>query len=229
MPRIKETERKVLTTDKGPATLVVPEKTNRNQPRTLPASVQLYGGKEVKMIISPDDYLIDLDGVYRWSPGRVRAAWEHAYSGLYDAVRWGAPAKIVVVCGIPASGKSTWIRKNRKSNTVYFDACLDLPWKRKKILNLIEDAAKKAPPNAALTIDLVWCHTDVIQAHRWNEQRTPDRRVPREVIEKMASCFAQNEPNGEAEGFDSYRVILRSVEPTPIRGSFWRVIDNQLG
>jgi predicted kinase len=174
------------------------------------------------VIISPDDYLTDLDGVYRWSPARVKAAWEHARSGLHDAVLWGAPTKVVVVCGIPASGKSTWIRKNRESNTVYFDACLDLPWKRKKILNLIEDAAKNAPTTAALTragrnalprltpaIDLVWCHTDVIQAHRWNEQRTPDRRVPREVIDKMASYFVQNDPDGEAEGFDSYRVIYQ--------------------
>jgi hypothetical protein len=178
------------------------------------------------VIISPDDYLFDLCGKYRWTPERVKAAWEHALSGLYDAVRWGVPAKIVVVCGIPASGKSTWIRENRESNTVYFDACLDLPWKRKKTLNFIKDAAKNRVL-AAPRFDLVWCHTDVTQAHRRNEQRTPDRRVPREVIDKMASCFAHNAPDGKAEGFDSYRAILRPVEPTIIRGSFWRVIDNQ--
>lgn len=168
------------------------------------------------MIISPDDYLTDLDGVYRWSPARVKAAWEHARSGLHDAVRWSEPSKVIVVCGIPASGKSTWIRENREPNTVYFDACLDLPWKREKILRLIRNAAwdhykatNRGRAGVGPRFELVWCHTDVIQAHRWNEQRTPDRRVPREVIDKMASYFVQNDPDGEAEGFDSYRVIYQ--------------------
>jgi len=169
------------------------------------------------VIISPDDYLFDLNGKYRWTPDRVKAAWEHAYSGLHDAVRWTEPRKVVVVCGIPASGKSTWIRKNRESNTVYFDACLDLPWKREKILRLIRNAAwdhykatnQDGRAGVGPRFELVWCNPTPTRAHQWNASRSKDRRVPREIIDKMASYFSANRPNGKREGFDAMKTVYR--------------------
>ena len=156
-------------------------------------------------IISPDEYLFDLDGKYRWTPERVKIAWNRARAALADAVRWTEPCKVVVMCGIPASGKTVWIHATREPNTVYFDACLDLPWKREKILRLIRNEVV----GRTIEVELVWCNTTPTRAHQWNEGRSEDRRVPREIIDKMASYFHANRPNGRREGFDVMKTVYR--------------------
>ena len=156
-------------------------------------------------VISPDDYLFDLYGKYRWTPERVKIAWNRARAALADAVRWTEPRKVVVVCGIPASGKSTWIHANREPNTVYFDACLDLPWKREKSLRLIRSEVV----GRTIEVELVWCNTTPTRAHQWNARRSEDRRVPREIIDKMASYFHANRPDGKREGFDAMKAVYR--------------------
>ena len=41
------------------------------------------------------------------------------------------PEKVVLLMGIPAAGKTTWIRQNALRNRLYLDSTLDSPKKRK--------------------------------------------------------------------------------------------------
>ena len=94
------------------------------------------------MIISPDSYLTDpATGEYRWTPARVKAAWVKAKARFKTVLGWPIkPEKVVLLMGVPASGKSTWLAENADERFLYFDATFDLPWKRKPYIDMARSA-----------------------------------------------------------------------------------------
>ena len=152
------------------------------------------------MIISPNDYLYGVDGKYRWSPQASAQAWKWARAALKDVAFWMNVEEFVVVCGAPSSGKSTWVRNNRKQGVVYFDACFDMPWKRQDIARFIRSHA----PESA-TIGLVWINTSPDLCRARNNANL-DRTTPPEVMSKMIRNFTADRPRQEA-GFDSFLMV----------------------
>ena len=130
------------------------------------------------MIISPDSFLYLPDGTYHWTPSRVKKAWEDTRSLFRKALQWPVkPDAVVLMVGIPASGKSTWLAENADDRNLYVDATFDLPWKRKPWI-----AKARA---AGVPVQIVWFDTPLDVCIERNALRTEDRRIPEDVVKAM--------------------------------------------
>lgn len=145
------------------------------------------------MIISPDSYLME-DGKYVWSIPRVTAAWDSARAAARTALfDWPVkPAKLVLLMGVPASGKTTWLQENEDERCLYIDATFDLPWKRKPWIEMAREAG--------VPITLVYFRTPLDVCLERNALRSVDRMVPEDVVRAMASKMSSCPPTLE-EGF----------------------------
>lgn len=164
-------------------------------------------GKMVSMneaapaIVSPDNYLLTKDGEYVWSPDRVKEAWRKSYEALKARGKDPKYNKVVLMVGIPASGKSTWIKNNKEPGAVYFDATFTNQRARKPVIKMAKDHGMK--------VDAVVMDTPINVCKDRNSCRTTDRAVPDDVIERMASQLAGDPPKMR-EGFDNIRRASKS-------------------
>jgi predicted kinase len=150
------------------------------------------------MIISPDHHLITPDGVYHWTPARVKVAW-HAAKEQFKAALGGPvkPDKVVLLIGVPASGKSTWVAQHEDEGVLYFDACFDLPWKRKPYIDLAH--------SIGVPVEAVWFDTPLAVCVQRNAERSEDRRVPGDILRAMHTKILSSPPT-EREGITLTRV-----------------------
>lgn len=144
-------------------------------------------------IVSPDNYLYTETGEYVWSIDRVKEAWRKAYARLDRLIASGHFTKLVLLVGLPASGKSTWLKSNHERDAIYFDATLTIAQHR---VPLIQKAK-----NAGLTVWAVVMDTPIAVCLDRNRCRTPDRMVPEATIERMQAQLAGSPPR-ESEGID---------------------------
>ena len=152
------------------------------------------------MIISPDTYLYTKDGKYVWSVPRVKAAWDSARAAARRALFEFPvkPDKVVLMMGVPASGKSTWLGKHEDERCLYIDATFDLPWKRKPWIEMAREAG--------VPITLVYFRTPLDVCLERNAQRSSDRQVPEDVIRAMSKKMASAPPVLE-EGFARIDIV----------------------
>ena len=151
------------------------------------------------MIISPDHYLIDEEtGEYVWSPERVKAAWASAKQKLDRVVASPKVTKLVLMVGVPASGKSTWLKAHKEPGAVYFDATFTQAWARAPIIEYAKKAGKK--------VEAVVMMTPIAVCLERNACRPSGRQVPHEVVQKMTQGLAGDPPK-KSEGFDRIRVV----------------------
>lgn len=151
------------------------------------------------IVVSPDHYLIDEDtGEYVWSPERVRAAWGRAYGKLRRLMASPYISTLALLVGIPASGKSTWIRKNAKPGTVYYDATFTIRKHREPVIQMAKEAGKR--------VEAIVMKTPLPVCLDRNACRAPDRQVPHEVVERMHHQLLQDPPD-PSEGFDRIRYV----------------------
>ena len=143
--------------------------------------------------VSPDHHLETPNGRV-WSAERGKQAWESAYGELESRLRAiGANGKLYVVCGIQASGKSTWISRNvvaLGSHAVFFDAALPSRKHRTRALDL---ASQYSIPAIA-----VWVNVPIEVALQRNARRCTDEQIPEETIRHVLSLL---EPPSVEEGF----------------------------
>jgi len=144
-------------------------------------------------IISPDHYLYTPSGEYVWSPAGVKAAWAQADAKLAQVLKNPKYTKLVLLVGIPASGKSTWLRSNAEVNAIYFDATFSFADRRAPYIQMAHAAGKEV---WAVVMD-----TPINVCIDRNSCRTPDRRVPPEALERMQAQLAGS-PVRKEEGFD---------------------------
>lgn len=150
------------------------------------------------MIISPDDYLYTTDpetgkSRYVWDRETLTAAWGRTIGKAARALRSPKFKKLVLLVGIPASGKSTWLRSHRESDAVYIDATFVKAKDRKKPISLAKAAGKR--------VEAVVMNTPIAVCLSRNQCRSPDRRVPEDKVIDMAVTLTQQMPT-PAEGFD---------------------------
>lgn len=145
-------------------------------------------------VFNPDHYLETLGGRV-FSQSRNADAWRLTLLALEAALtRSGPKARLLLVVGMQAAGKTTWIEQHRgagdDNGCLYFDAALPRRVHRAPILAL---AARNGVPVSA-----VWVRASVEQALARNALRRADHQVPRESIDAVAAAF---EPPCRSEGF----------------------------
>lgn len=154
------------------------------------------------MIISPDTYLYTKDGKYVWSVSRVTAAWDSARAAarraLFEFPVAERPDKLVLLMGVPAAGKTTWLREHEDERCLYIDATFDLPWKRKPWIEMAREAG--------VPITLVYFQTPLDVCLERNAQRSSDRQVPEDVVRAMWAKMASSPPVLE-EGFARIDIV----------------------
>ncbi len=159
------------------------------------------------MIISPDNYLIQKDGTYHFTFDRSRNAWKQASDRLYKAVWSGEYRKVVLMCGIPGSGKSTWLKENYEEGVIYFDATFVRPKARNPILRVV---------GTSLHTEIVVMDTPFHVCMNRNAQRSNDRRVPDDTMYSMYKSFYSSTGQPKAsEGFDDVYIISHEEEEPP--------------
>src|SRR2546423_15549141 len=72
------------------------------------------------MIIESDQQLYE-NGRYYWTPQRVVAAWSRCLQQLTPALASGKYRLLMMLIGIPGSGKSTYASANDRPDVVIFD------------------------------------------------------------------------------------------------------------
>ena len=140
------------------------------------------------MIISPDHHLYLPDGTYHWTPDRVKQAWATAGSLFHQALAWPVkPAAVVLMVGVPASGKSSWLSEHEDERVLYFDATFALPrWREPWIASATA---------AGVQVEVLWVDTPLEVCIERNAARPADRQVPEDTMRKMHRNIKSNPPS----------------------------------
>lgn len=150
------------------------------------------------MIVSPDSFLILDDGTYHWTVPRVKQAWADAKTAFDRALGTGAFTKVVLLMGVPAAGKSTWLSENARPDVLHFDATFaEARWREPWI---------KAARAAGVPVEVVWLDTPLAVCIERNARRSEDRMVPEATMRAMHSKIT-SQPPAEAEGATITRVV----------------------
>ena len=162
------------------------------------------------MIVSPDHYLLTESGEYIWSVPRVKEAWASANAKLKGLLASGKYDQLVLMVGVPASGKSTWLKSHQVSSAIYFDATFTSA----RIRKLYIDMAKEA----GMSVVAVFMQTPLAVCLDRNSCRTVDRRVPEDTMTNMSITLAGDPPT-MAEGFDDIIMVNSPQARTAIEGN----------
>lgn len=157
------------------------------------------------MIIEPDQHYYE-NGVYVWTPDRCKTAWEQCYRRLEELLQSGDYRRLILLIGVPGSGKSTWAGRHDTADVILFDGVFAQPVRRKEALAM---AARYGVQVEAICLD-----TDLAECLLRNSRRSPDRKVPEETIRQMHESLHANFPSC-AEGFvNIHRVAVSQASGT---------------
>ena len=150
-----------------------------------------------KVIIESDQHYYE-GGRYVWSAERRRTVWRTCVRQFREAMERDAPSQVIMMVGIPGSGKTTYARAVDREGVVVLDSTFVEPERRWQILQI---AKAFGVPVVAVWMDTEW---DVCA--RRNEARGEDRRVPLEVMQAMYQRLFDERPR-EEEGFAEVRRV----------------------
>jgi len=152
------------------------------------------------MIISPDKFLKDINGDYKWTPKANSEAWTRCYRDLGKELMNIPDGNLLMMSGIPASGKSSILSGShgnkkqaetlREQYDVIFDATFSTRISRSSILNIAI--------GAGWTVDCLYVNTPVDECLRRNALRRDVKNVPDPVLIGMYDKFDRPELS---EGF----------------------------
>lgn len=149
------------------------------------------------MLISPDNFLLDPDGEYVWTPERLFVAWNMTHDAIKASV--ANHDRIVLLCGLPGSGKSTWLASHYNEDIVWVDATLTKRKLRKGLAKFCREVGYKR-------VSLVVFQTPEAICRERNDVRVGIRRVCEDHLTPM---IAQMKilPTVE-EGFDDIEFVV---------------------
>lgn len=149
------------------------------------------------MIIESDQHLYE-SGHYYWTPERAVAAWSRCFQQLTRALTSGKYRLLMLLIGIPGSGKSTYAGTHDSPDIIIFDGTFVDATRRSRVT-----AAARA---AGLPAIAVWLDTNFNTCLQRNQQRPPDRQVPLDSMNVMLHRLNSAPPQLE-EGFSQiYRI-----------------------
>lgn len=159
---------------------------------------RLLGRVECNMarVVSPDAFLLDESGRYRWTAERCVAAWNRAYEALDRELP--AARKLVLMVGLPGAGKTTWLQDRNGEGIVYFDATLTRREDR--------EALVARAHQVGVEVEAVVLLTPLAECIRRNGQRPADRQVPWDSLSRMADQLKAN-PVSTSEGFAKVTIV----------------------
>lgn len=154
------------------------------------------------MIICPDTFRTRANGTYDASS----AASEHAWDETYNAIMGALVAKVsqvTLLVGVPGSGKSTWAYGRQCAlddahSMVIVDATFSRRAERAPVIQMA--AQRQVPVHAVVFM------TPLLECWRRNSTRSPDRRVPFQVLVNMEENLRLN-PVTLDEGFHSITAV----------------------
>jgi predicted kinase len=148
-------------------------------------------------VISHDSYLYDDDGSYRWTPERFADAQRFAREAYENAVQDHKYRRVVLVMGLPSSGKSTYVRENQDRGTLFVDDTLTTPEKRRPLIEIARAAN--------LPIEAVWIDTPFEVCCARTEGRA-DREIPSEWM-KARDAELHSTPPRRGEGLQDVKIV----------------------
>lgn len=152
-----------------------------------------------KVIICPDDYLLDDKGVYAFSRHRANEAWQKAILDVDDQLKQRVPSIVYVLSGPQGAGKSTWAAQHRPTVpglSLYFDATLPFSSDRAALV-------VRARRVGARVVCIRFL-TSLKKCIRNSSSREPGRQVPEKVIRDFFNAFEEISVD---EGFDEIHMI----------------------
>lgn len=144
------------------------------------------------MIISPDSFLFEGDNVYSWTAERCGEAWKLANKLFNQEMAKRHYRTFVLMCGAPASGKSTIARalEARDPNVLILDACGTNRAVREEYLRVAK--------LCGFDVAICWADTPLSTCLTRNAERSEDRRVPEHRVREMWESINADPPT-EAE------------------------------
>jgi len=143
------------------------------------------------LVISPD-YLVYDRGRYVWDKGRSNVAWAIALGMLKMVLSRPEVHRLVLLVGLPGSGKTTWLAAQAESGAVYLDATNLRRTYRTKLVKLAHKAGK---PTEAVVFS-----TPLAVCAERNALRPVDRRIPDEAMERLAGQWEPIEADEALSG-----------------------------
>ncbi|MEX1669290.1 hypothetical protein AB4876_10230 [Zhongshania guokunii] len=152
-----------------------------------------------KIIISPDTYMLDENGVYTFSKHRANEAWQKAILEVDEQLRLRVPSTILVLVGPQGAGKSTWAAQHRPSVpgiSLYFDATLPFSADRSALVVRARRVGVK--------VVCIRFLTPLEQCIKNCTLREPERHVQEKLVRTVFNVFEEITVD---EGFDEIHLI----------------------
>jgi predicted kinase len=143
------------------------------------------------LILSPDHFMYESDGTYRWTPERVVSAWALTLKKVAENLP--ASRELVLLVGIPGAGKSTWLTRHKVPGTLYVDATF---FNKVSRAPFIAEARRLGRP-----VKAVWVNTSLEVCLARNDLRPEDRKVPAEKMHGYHAALEADPPSLD-EGFE---------------------------
>jgi hypothetical protein len=140
-------------------------------------------------IVSPDYFVHADDGSYPWAEDRVLWAWARTEEALTLALKAKGSHRLMLVVGIPGSGKTTWIKAADEPGTVYLDATLTRRSDRQSWARFADKLNKATYATVLLT--------PVNECMLRNASRGHDRAIPPQAMLRMKAQLLQNPVTGD--------------------------------
>jgi len=154
------------------------------------------------MIISPDTFRVRPNGYYDSSFEATAAAWDRTFREFRHALDQKNPLRVVLLVGLPGSGKSTWTKHNDHDDHIIIDATLTRKIERAPLIQLAQ--------YQQIDVEALVFLTPMIDCMFRNAERSPDRRVPHNVLARMVENM-QTDPVTLEEGFEWIHAVRHKV------------------
>lgn len=134
-------------------------------------------------IVSPDRFRTDTQGTYH------DEADDHAVRNLcitaWRAALKRKPLAVVLLCGAPGAGKSTWLKQNRRRDTLYYDGTCAHARTRALLCKIAREHGVEPR--------IVWVATPLDECLHRNAHRA--RCTPDDVVRRIHRAISNGPPH----------------------------------
>lgn len=165
------------------------------------------------MVVSPDDFRTDDQGIYEQVGDMGLIGWSMATRVFQELLP--TVDEVRVLAGAPGSGKTTWLEQHGVAGVLYFDSTGSARKSRRELCRMAADAGRE--------ISCVFLDVELAVCLARNATRPEHRRVPEEVLRGIHHRLAECPPDVD-EGW--HRVLRVGADPRALGGLCGRVLDS---
>lgn len=134
-------------------------------------------------IVSPDRFRTDEQGHYHVDEDED-AIRRMCVTAWRTAMR-RRPVEAVLLCGAPASGKTTWLQQHRRRDTLYYDGTCGQPGMRALLCQIARERG--------IEPRIVWLNTPLHECLERNARRM--RKTPEDMVRRIHRAIASRPPH----------------------------------